>query len=174
MVAPCVRDLVLRRLHELQQLVVVPCEFLSLHADSAEERLVEPEHIYDDVPEHREILAISCVLARDLSSSKSMSSVQCIASTPQCARIASSACLSSVAANYAEASEAESPADFVHKLKLAQKELKESRVWLLFASRLSPGEVVESLWSESRELLLMIGKSINTALARTKDNTIGA
>ena len=92
MVAPCVRDLVLRRLHELQQLVVVPCEFLSLHADSAEERLVEPEHIYDDVPEHREILAISCVLARDLSSSKSMSSVQCIASTPQCARIASSAC----------------------------------------------------------------------------------
>ena len=118
--------------------------------------------------------AISCVLARDLSSSKSMSSVQCIASTPQCARIASSACLSSVAANYAEASEAESPADFVHKLKLVQKELKESRVWLLFASRLSPGEVVESLRSESRELLLMIGKSINTALARTKDNTIGA
>ena len=129
MVAPCVRDLVLRRLHELQQPVVVPCEFLSLHADSAD---------------------------------------------PQCARIASSACLSSVAANYAEASEAESPADFVHKLKLAQKELKESRVWLLFASRLSPGEVVESLRSESRELLLMIGKSINTALARTKDNTIGA
>ena len=80
----------------------------------------------------------------------------------------------SVAANYAEASEAESAADFVHKLKLAQKELKESRVWLLFASRLSPGEVVESLRSESRELLLMIGKSINTALARTKDNTIGA
>ena len=80
----------------------------------------------------------------------------------------------SVAANYAEASEAESPADFVHKLKLVQKELKESRVWLLFASRLSPGEVVERLRSESRELLLMIAKSINTALARTKDNTIGA
>ena len=68
----------------------------------------------------------------------------------------------------------ESPADIVHKLKLAQKELKESRVWLLFVSRLSPGEVVECLRSESRELLLMIGKSINTALARTKDNTIGA
>ena len=41
----------------------------------------------------------------------------------------------SVAANYAEASEAESTADFVHKMKLAMKELKESRVWLLFASR---------------------------------------
>ena len=35
----------------------------------------------------------------------------------------------SVAANYAEASEAESTADFVHKMKLAMKELKESRVW---------------------------------------------
>ena len=72
----------------------------------------------------------------------------------------------SVAANYAEASEAESPADFVHKLKLAQKELKESRVWLVFASRLLPGETVERLRAESRELLLMIGKSINTAAAR--------
>lgn len=80
----------------------------------------------------------------------------------------------SVAANYAEASEAESPADFVHKLKLAQKELKESRVWLLFASRLVPGEAVESLRSESRELLLMIGKSINTAVARNQGKSIGA
>ena len=80
----------------------------------------------------------------------------------------------SVAANYAEASEAESPADFVHKMKLAQKELKESRVWLLFASRLSPGEEAERLRSESRELLLMIGKSINTASARIKGKAIGA
>ena len=74
----------------------------------------------------------------------------------------------------AEASEAESPADFIHKLKLAQKELKESRVWLLFASRLSPGEAVEGLRSESRELLLMIGKSINTATARIQGKTIEA
>ena len=40
----------------------------------------------------------------------------------------------SVAANYAEATETESPADFVHKLRIAMKELKESRVWLLFGS----------------------------------------
>ena len=80
----------------------------------------------------------------------------------------------SVAANYAEASEAESTADFVHKMKLAMKELKESRVWLLFASRLTPGEAVESLRAESRELLLMAGKSINTASARMQGKTIGA
>ena len=80
----------------------------------------------------------------------------------------------SVAANYAEASEAESPADFIHKLKVAQKELKESRVWLLFAARLLPGDAVESLQAESRELLLMIGKSINTASARMQGKAIGA
>lgn len=80
----------------------------------------------------------------------------------------------SVAANYAEASEAESPADFVHKLKLAQKELKESRVWLLFASRLAPGGEVEVLRAESRELLLMIGKSIGTATVRLQGNNIEA
>ncbi len=72
----------------------------------------------------------------------------------------------SVAANYAEASEAESPADFVHKMKVALKELKESRVWLLFASRLSPGEAVESLKTEAVELTRMISASINTARSR--------
>ena len=80
----------------------------------------------------------------------------------------------SVAANYAEASEAESPADFIHKLKVAQKELKESRVWLRFAARLFPGDAVESLQAESRELLLMIGKSIDTASARMQGKAIGA
>jgi hypothetical protein len=54
------------------------------------------------------------------------------------------------------------------------KELKESRVWLLFAARLFPGDAVESLLAESRELLLMIGKSINTASARMQGKAIGA
>ena len=74
----------------------------------------------------------------------------------------------SVAANYAEATEAESPADFVHKLRIAMKELKESRVWLLFASRLIPGDAVEALRTESRELMLMLGASINTVTARAR------
>ena len=66
------------------------------------------------------------------------------------------------------------PADFIHKLKVAQKELKESRVWLRFAARLFPGDAVESLQAESRELLLMIDKSINTASARMQGKAIGA
>ena len=60
------------------------------------------------------------------------------------------------------------PADFVHKLKISMKELKESRVWLLFASRLVPGDAVEDLRRESRELMLMLGASINTATARAR------
>jgi len=72
----------------------------------------------------------------------------------------------SVAANYAEASEAESPADFVHKLKLALKELKESRVWLLFASRIDPGRDIGPLRQEAHELIRMISSSIATALRR--------
>ena len=37
----------------------------------------------------------------------------------------------SPAPNYAEARGAESPNDFVHKLKICLKELNESRIWLL-------------------------------------------
>ncbi len=79
-----------------------------------------------------------------------------------------------MAANYAEASEVESPNDFIHKLKLAQKVLKESREWLLFMSRFKPGGTVEGLRAESREFLLMIGKSIGTAASRAKGDMIGA
>ena len=74
----------------------------------------------------------------------------------------------SVAANYAEATEAESTADFVHKLRLSMKELKESRVWLRFASRIDPARSVESLRQEAHELTLMISSSIATASRRAQ------
>ena len=69
----------------------------------------------------------------------------------------------SVAANYAEATDAESREDFIHKMKVALKELKESRVWLMFASRLPGSPDTARLLSESRELTLIFGKSVNTA-----------
>ena len=78
----------------------------------------------------------------------------------------------SVAANYAEATEAESTADFLHKLKISMKELKESRVWLLFAARLSGSPDVSSLLDESMELIRMLGKSIATASKRAQANTM--
>ena len=75
-------------------------------------------------------------------------------------------CATGVSANYAEAEEPESRLDFIHKMKVAMKELKESRVWLLFAARLVPGDAVESLKAESWELTRMISASINTAKSR--------
>ena len=66
------------------------------------------------------------------------------------------------AANYAEASEPESDADFVHKLKVALKELKESRAWLRFARELIRDPFVDDVIRESHEIQRMMGASLRT------------
>ncbi len=58
----------------------------------------------------------------------------------------------SVAANYAEASEAESSKDFVHKLKVSMKELSETRIWLKL--------IGEAGYVEKKKLLKLIGESL--------------
>ena len=70
----------------------------------------------------------------------------------------------SIAANYAEASEAESAKDFVHKLKISMKELSETRVWLKLIGEV---EYVESqkladLVNESKELSRILSASVAT------------
>ena len=66
----------------------------------------------------------------------------------------------SVAANYAEASEPESDADFIHKMKVALKELKESRAWLRFANELLREEFIAQVISETFEIQNMMGASL--------------
>jgi four helix bundle protein len=70
----------------------------------------------------------------------------------------------SPAPNYAEARGAESRADFVHKLKIAVKELNESRVWLRMISK---GELVKSslaeLIDENDQLSRILNASVTTA-----------
>jgi len=66
----------------------------------------------------------------------------------------------SVAANYAEACEPESDADFVHKLKVGLKELKESRVWLRFAGEFLRDPFIEEIIGETREIANMMGASM--------------
>jgi four helix bundle protein len=71
----------------------------------------------------------------------------------------------STGANYEEACSAESRSDFIHKLQIVLKELKETIYWLRLISRLeifSPEET-ESLLKEAMELATIIGKSILTA-----------
>ena len=67
--------------------------------------------------------------------------------------------------NHGEAQAAESRRDFVHKLKICHKELKESRRWLRLVQRvplLSPAKV-QPLLDETEELLAIFGASVRTA-----------
>ncbi len=70
--------------------------------------------------------------------------------------------------NYEEARGAESRADFVHKLGIVLKELKETRFWLrvIHRSQIITPQRVESLLNECEELCAIIAKSIVTARKR--------
>lgn len=72
----------------------------------------------------------------------------------------------SPAPNYGEAQSAESRADFIHKLKIALKELRETEIWLkvIVRSKLikSSGQF-DALLSETDELIAILFKCIETA-----------
>jgi four helix bundle protein len=74
-------------------------------------------------------------------------------------------CGTAPAAHYAEAQGAESRRDFVHKLRLALKELRESLAWLRLAARLdlAPARDTESAVRECDELIAILCKSVQTA-----------
>ena len=78
----------------------------------------------------------------------------------------------SPAPNYGEAQGAESKADFIHKLKIALKELRETEVWLKIivrAKMIQPSEKMTSLLGETDELISIVFKSIDTA-RKNQDN----
>jgi len=75
-------------------------------------------------------------------------------------------CGTSPAPNYGEAQSAESLADFIHKMKICLKELRETRVWLLMIVKtnlLKPASKLEPLIDENNELISIFVKSVNTA-----------
>lgn len=68
--------------------------------------------------------------------------------------------------NHGEAQAAESREDFVHKLSICLKELRESRRWLRLILRVPltrEAKPVEALVSETEELIRIFHKSIRTA-----------
>ena len=71
----------------------------------------------------------------------------------------------SVAANYAKAVESESRKDFIHKLKIAMKELSETRTWLKIVSYAGylKHDLLVSLIDESVELTRIFASSVKTA-----------
>jgi four helix bundle protein len=70
------------------------------------------------------------------------------------------------APNYAEAQAAESRKDFVHKIKISLKELRETHVWLLLIQRkplIEPQEKLGPIIRECNELISIFVASIKTA-----------
>jgi four helix bundle protein len=77
----------------------------------------------------------------------------------------------SPAPNYGEAQGAESRADFIHKMKISLKELRETRIWLLIiekANLIKSASKLESLIDENNQLISIFVTSIKTAKLRGK------
>lgn len=74
----------------------------------------------------------------------------------------------SAGANYQESRGAESRADFIHKMHIVLKELRESLYWLALVerSRLVSGKGVTSLLDEANQLVSILVKALVTAKSR--------
>ncbi len=70
--------------------------------------------------------------------------------------------VTSIGANYAEAQNASSRADFRNKIFIAKKEAAESRYWLRIIEKLGPDDALIPYLQESQEILLILQKIINT------------
>ena len=80
-------------------------------------------------------------------------------------------CGTSPAPNYGEAQSAESRADFIHKMKVCLKELRETKIWLLMIIRaklVKPASKLEPLINENDELISIFVSSIKTAKQKDK------
>ena len=71
----------------------------------------------------------------------------------------------SCGANYEESRGAESRSDFIHKIQLVLKELRESFYWIKLLKELEKGDSdkIVMLYSEAEELIKIISKSVVTA-----------
>ena len=80
-------------------------------------------------------------------------------------------CGTSPAPNYGEAQSAESRKDFIHKMKISLKELRETLVWLKIIERKGycDSTRLEPLMSENNELISIFVKSIQTAQGNRPD-----
>ncbi|MCW3102547.1 MAG: hypothetical protein JWO09_987 [Bacteroidetes bacterium] len=68
-----------------------------------------------------------------------------------------------IGANVREAQNAESKADFIHKLKIAAKEAEETEYWLLLCKLSKSYPECDSLLSQAQSLLRVLGKIISSS-----------
>lgn len=76
------------------------------------------------------------------------------------------------AALYGEAQAAESRNDFVHKMKLCLKELRETAIWLTLIERkpLCPAERMAAITTECDELIAIFVSSVKKAVGTHQEN----
>ena len=76
----------------------------------------------------------------------------------------------SVGANYCEADDAESRADFKHKIGICKKEAREARHWLRMLVTAVPEARVQArpLWQEAKELNLIFNAIVRTTTANAR------
>jgi four helix bundle protein len=69
----------------------------------------------------------------------------------------------SIGANVNEAQSAESKNDFIHKMKIADKEAHETKYWLMLCNVLESYPSIEGLLNEVESINKIIGKIISTS-----------
>ncbi len=79
---------------------------------------------------------------------------------------------SAIGALYREAEQAESKADFIHKLGIAQKECNETMYWLELLSETDflKKEAFDSLFLDAQELIKLLTSIIKSSKGLTIDN----
>ena len=80
----------------------------------------------------------------------------------------------SPAPNYGEAQSAESRSDFIHKMKISLKELRETRIWLLMIVKtnlIKPISKLEPMINENNELISNFVTSVKTAKQKEDKKT---
>ncbi len=75
-------------------------------------------------------------------------------------QLLSSGC--SIGANVREAQNAESKADFIHKLKIAIKEAEETEYWLLLCDKSKNYPASQELLNKIKSIIKILGKIITT------------
>ena len=72
----------------------------------------------------------------------------------------------SIGANIHEAQKAESKADFIHKMKIAAKEIEETKYWLILCEKAESYPFNENLKQKIKEISLITYKIITTSKTR--------
>lgn len=77
------------------------------------------------------------------------------------------------APQYGEARGAESRADFIHKVRIALKELNETNVWLkvVARARLAASEVIDPVADEGKQLSRILSASVRTARRNARNSS---